>query len=188
MQTRTWSIRVKDSFPADDLIATLLIKLLVLRGDFVLELAGMIQGMNEEFGERRLELPKVEANIDENSRAWRQLYFYRNSLKTLFEIRSEINEFCNSAKGKGALARESHHLQSLVGKLQKQMATAEKTIARLRHNLGGHVSRGSISSTLRQMHDDVRGFIQIGDGVWKDSSYIEICWGNSHENAAARCA
>ncbi|BFU93297.1 MAG: hypothetical protein NTNFB02_00190 [Nitrospira sp.] len=163
MRTKTWSIRIKDSFPVDDQIAMLILKLLVLREDFVLELAGMIQGTDKKFGERSLEMPRVEANIDENSPAWRQLYFYRNSLRTLYEIRSEVDEFCNSAKGKAALAKESHHLQHVLNKLQKQMATAEKTVARLRHNLGGHVSRGSIRATVRHMHNDISGFIQIGD-------------------------
>lgn len=163
MRTKTWSIRVKEWFPAQDPIATLMIKLLVLREDFVLELAGMIHGVDEEFYEVRPKSRKVEAGLDENSRAWRQLYFYRNSLRTLFEIRSEIEEFYNSSLGKAALAKESPSFRNLSAKLRKQMAKAEKTVERLRHNLGGHVSRGSIKATLRHMHEDVSGLVQVGE-------------------------
>ena len=163
MRTRTWLIRIKEWFPAEDPIATLIIKLLVLREDFLVELAGMMQGLGDTFQEAQSRSRRVEENLDENSPAWRRLYFYRNSLKTLFEIRSEIEHFCRSPRGQVALAKESIAFRTLLQKLRKEMATAEKTVERLRHNLGGHVSRGAIKTTLRDMHHDVNGFLQIGE-------------------------
>jgi hypothetical protein len=162
MRTSTFQIPIKQWFPPEDPIAILIVKLCILREDYLLELAGLSHG-KELFPEFAPGNKKtLEAILDENSVGWRRVYFYRNALRTLFEIRTEIESFYKDSKLKAALAREPKRFRDTLKQLRGEMRTAEKTVERIRHTLGGHVSRGGIKKTLRDMSDDMRGFLQAG--------------------------
>jgi hypothetical protein len=162
MRTRTWTIPIKQWFPSEDEIAILVVKLCILREDFLLELAGMIHG--EKFSlESKPTYKSYKAGLDNNSEGWRRAYFYRNSLKTLFEMRGEVEAYFSSPKLSSALARESPRFLKVMTKLRSELQTAAKTVERIRHNLGGHISRGTIRKTLANMPTDVKGFLQAGE-------------------------
>ena len=76
MKTRTWHIRISEWFPPDDQVAAIMAQLCVLREDLYLELQGLQQD----------ELQALDANGDN----YRWAYFFRNSTRTLFEIRNAV--------------------------------------------------------------------------------------------------
>ena len=76
MKSRTWHIRIKEWFPPDDRVATIMAQLCVLREDLYLELEGLSE---DEIGP-----------LDHNGDNFRSAYFFRNSTKTLFEIRKVV--------------------------------------------------------------------------------------------------
>lgn len=163
MRTRIIHIPVKQWFPPNDPIAILVLKLCILREDYLLELAGMIHG--EWFNLKSKPTYKgYQVGLDDNSDGWRRAYFFRNSLKTLFEIKEEVEAFFGEkGKNKGlkaALAQESRRFRDVIKLLRNKMQIAEKTVAHIRHNLGGHVSRGEIQKILRDMPDDTKALFQ----------------------------
>jgi hypothetical protein len=76
MKSRTWHIRVKEWFPPNDRVATIMAQLCVLREDLYLEL----EGLKED------EIKPLDRNGDN----YRSAYFFRNSTKTLFEMRKTV--------------------------------------------------------------------------------------------------
>jgi hypothetical protein len=162
MRTRISHIRIKEWFPSEDPIAIFLAKLCILREDYLLELSGIIQG-NDSIGESKPTYSGSEVDLDENSVGWRKMYFYRNSLRTLFEIREEIERVYNNSTIREALAKESPRFRDTFGQLRNKMKIAAERVKRIRHNLGGHVASGAIKKALRDMPHDTRGLFQDGD-------------------------
>jgi hypothetical protein len=162
MRTHTFHIRLKEWFPSEDPIATLLAKLCILREDYLLELSGMIQG-NDIIGESKPTYSGLEVDLDENSVGWRRMYFYRNSLRTLFEIRKETENVFDTPKLREALGKESPRFRETFEELCNKMKIAADRVERIRHNLGGHVDSGAVKKALRDMPHDIRGLFQDGD-------------------------
>jgi len=159
MRTTSVHIPVKRWFPPEDPIAILVVKLCILREDYLLELAGMTAG--EDFNlESKPTYGEYRIGLDENSGAWRMAYFFRNSLKTLYEVKKEVETFFNDKKLKAYLASESRRFQDALMKLRRELTIAERAVERIRHSLGGHVDRGEIRKILRNMPDDTRALFQ----------------------------
>ena len=76
MKSRTWHIRIKEWFPPGDEIAAIMAQLCVLREDLYLEL----QGLKED---------EIKP-LDDNGDKYRSAYFFRNSTRTLFELRNAV--------------------------------------------------------------------------------------------------
>src|SRR5690349_16080987 len=83
IRSHTTYIPIKDWFPSDDPVAAAVARLLILREDLYLELRGIVA----------LPIPP----LDECSEDWRMVYFFRNSVRTLLEIRGAI-EFLSQQK------------------------------------------------------------------------------------------
>jgi|GEM_PF-1262189 len=159
MRTTIFHVPVKKWFPPEDPIAILVVKLCILREDYLLELAGMTEGENFNL-ESKPTYGEYKIGLDKNSGAWRIAYFFRNSLKTLYEVREEVEAFFDDKKLKAFLARESKQFQDALKKLRKELTIAEVAVVRIRHSLGGHVARGEIRKILRDMPDDTRVLFQ----------------------------
>lgn len=162
MRTIISHIRIKEWFPPEDPIAIHLATLCVLREDYLLELSGMIHG-DETIGASQPTYGGPEVGIDENSVSWRRVYFYRNSLRTLFEIRSELESAYGKPKFREALSTESSTFREAYDQLFSTMKIAAERVERIRHKLGGHVDSGAIKKALRDMPHETRGLFQDGD-------------------------
>ena len=163
MRTRTFHIRLKEWFPSEDPIATLLAKLCILREDYLLELSGMTQGDDDLIGESKPTYRGLEIELDGNSVGWRRMYFYRNSLRTLYEIRRETENVYDTPKLREALDKESPLFRETFEQLCNKMKIAADRVERIRHKLGGHVDSGAVKKALRDMPYDTKGLFQDGD-------------------------
>jgi hypothetical protein len=99
MNSRTFHIRIKEWFPPGDEVAAIMAQLCVLREDLYLEMLG-------------LHADEIMP-LDANGNNYRSIYFFRNSTRTLFEIRNAVetlkiektflrsNSKCNTAGPEG---------------------------------------------------------------------------------------
>lgn len=162
MRTTSFHIRIKEWFPSEDPISVLLATLCILREDYLLELTGMIQG-HDALPESKETNNGANIDLDENSIAWRRMYFYRNSLRTLYEIRKTVESAYEKPQVREALEKESSRFRDAYSELCSQMKVAADRVERIRHNLGGHISSGAIGKSLRELSHDTRGLFQDGD-------------------------
>lgn len=160
MRTRTYPVSLTHWFPSDDPIAIAIAKLCILREDYFLELQGLrIPGpeyLEGEFSGKGL------PGLDDNSATWRRLYFFRNSMRTLHEIRNLAHRMANSPD-KDALQNEPVALTEGFKKLRDQLSDAEELVKDLRDSLGGHVLHADIKDILKELSPDMRGFFQDGE-------------------------
>src|SRR5262249_35547274 len=94
------SIRIGRWFPGSDRAATAVAMLCILREDLFLELQGIVSDG----------LP----NLDDNSEGYRRTYFWRNSLRTLEEIRNVLNKLNAESSFRDALSEEPQEVQQAV--------------------------------------------------------------------------
>ena len=150
MRSRTWHIPVRQWFPPHDPVAVIMAQLSVLREDLYLEL----QGVKED---------QIQA-LDDNGDNWRSIYFFRNSTKTLFEIR---NAFEKLKQEKQFLKHLS--LQPLFHKAYKDFDTAmtrsHKLIKKLRHETAGHLNHTAFKTALENIAPDTKQLFQGGNSA-----------------------
>jgi len=89
---RIKAIKLRSWFPPGDPVAGAVARLCILREDLSLELYGIVGARFE--------------NIDNNSAEFRRMYFWRNSLRTLEEIKHSLNKINAQPSFRKALALE----------------------------------------------------------------------------------
>jgi len=120
-------ITLRSWFPPNDPIATAVARLCVLREDFFMELQGV--GMTESI-----------ESLDQNSDAWRRMYFWRKSLRTLEEIRKTLNTLGAQEDFRKALSKEPQEIRDAFKKLKKEMNKASDEFLRdLGNTIGAHL-------------------------------------------------
>ena len=136
-------------FPGNDLIATVVARLCILREDYLLELQGLIK---EDFNSFDVSSPVSKPDsLDGNSPSWRRLYFFRNSLKTLNEIRNSVERLFVDGEHKAALATETVELRQAFEVLRDEIRGLSTVIKDLRDRIGGHVLPEGVRDALRGM-------------------------------------
>ena len=159
MRTRIHQINFSEWFPPNDVVAVVVARLCILRQDYLLELRGMVtRGGIDGQG-----FPQ----LDENSSEWRRIYFFRNSLRTLFEIRRTVEGLFHTKERKEALSREATDLQEAFRELRERLSIAAELVKDLRHDVGGHVDHGAVQKALATMPIGSGGFYQRGEILGK---------------------
>lgn len=161
MRTRTYPVSLTHWFPSDDPIAIAIAKLCVLREDYFLELQGIVTpGAGPlEGGTTGRGIPE----LDENSASFRRQYFFRNSMRTLDELRNLVERMHTHPPDKKALAKEPRILVDGFKKLREQLGPTSKLIKNLRDSVGGHVLHSGLENILRGLDPDMNGFFQEGE-------------------------
>lgn len=161
MRTRTYTVSLRRWFPADDPIAIAVAKLCVLREDYFLELRGLIipgpghfEGTSSGGG-----IP----GLDDNSASWRRLYFFRNSMRTLNEIRNLVNRMHTNKPDKDALAQAPEPIIEGFKTLKEKLSHTMELVKGLRDSLGGHVLHSDLQTVLKDMDSAMTGFFQDGE-------------------------
>jgi hypothetical protein len=161
MRTRTYTVSLKRWFPADGLIAIAVAKLCVLREDYFLELQGFIipgpghfEGTSSGGG-----VPE----LDDNSASWRRLYFFRNSMRTLNEIRNLAERMHTNRIDKDALSKEPEPIVEGFKTLKEKLSRTTDLVKDLRDSLGVHVLHSDIQKVLKDMDSGMTGFFQDGE-------------------------
>ena len=158
MSFRVQHIRLREFFPPDDPIAVTIARLCILRQDLLLE--------SEAIRQKSFPL------LDLNGEAWRRLYFWRDSFRTLENIRSAIAALSNQKGFRLALSKEPKDVQTgfrkLAGALEK---VSKEFLQDLRNELGGHVKQEAVSKALARMDIDQQGLLQVSDGKVAQQQY-----------------
>jgi hypothetical protein len=120
------SIRIRKWFPPNDRVATVVAMLCVLREDLVLEYQGIVADDLEV--------------LDCSSRENRTTYFWRNSLRTLEEIKSGLNAVNAEVSFREALAKEPLEVREAFERLKKELnKTSHAYLRDLRNTVGAHL-------------------------------------------------
>jgi hypothetical protein len=139
---RTW-------FPPNDKFAAHVARLCILREDFRLEMAGISA--------------EQIATFDGNHPVWRKLYFWRNLIRTLSEIRNTlrtieaIDEFKQIFNSQPSKWRREFKLA--VKKLEED----KDLIDQARNSVGGHVQQHTVDQALNNLPADLVGDLEVGE-------------------------
>ena len=141
MKLRRW-------FPPNDRFAATVARLCILREDFALEMQGIY----------------VESirPLDSHAPAWRRMYFWRNLVRTLLEIRKALETLNTIPEFKKALRKSPKVWQEKFAQMTKKLKQAETLVEETRNLLGGHVLQRGVEKALDNMDVERWGFIEAG--------------------------
>jgi len=143
-------IKLRAWFPPNNPVATAVARLCILREDLLLELHGIT---GDRFN-----------NLDDNSEASRRLYFWRNSLRTLTEVRDGLNAINAEAEFREALEHETPEMQTAFESLKKELNKAsQEFLVELRNTVGAHVDVTVLQDALNELDFSREGFVQLGE-------------------------
>lgn len=98
------------------------------------------------------------------------MYFLRNSIRTLFEIRSTIQNLHQQSGFREMLAKQPKEKREKFAKLLREMDHAHKLVKDIRDAISGHVLHSRVAAALDDMSWDRWGFLEIGQTA-KDTHY-----------------
>jgi hypothetical protein len=108
--------------------------------------------------------------LDECSDDQRAIYFFRNSIKTLLEIRSAIETLKGKKVFVSALSRQPAPLNKALSDLSRELNKAHVLVKRLRNEVAGHLPHKAFSEALKQVATDTKCLVQMGNRA-KDIHY-----------------
>jgi len=157
--------KIRKWFPPDDPVATAVAMLCVLREDFTLELQGII-------------IDKLD-RLDDNEADYRRTYFWRNSLRTLEEIKNTLNWLTSRPEFREMFTREPAEIRTAFDELRKELNKASDEFLRiLRNRFGGHLDASIVQAGLDNMDYAQEGMVQFADsrGKIRYRFALEILW------------
>lgn len=150
-------------FPGNDPIAIVVARLCILREDYLLELQGLIKTDFNPF-DVSSSASKPDS-LDGNSPSWRRIYFFRNSLRTLNEIRNVVDGLFSDGASRAALANETVELRQAFEVLRDEIRDQSAVIKDLRDRIGGHVLPKGVRDALKGMDHGRNALIEMGETV-----------------------
>lgn len=105
--------------------------------------------------------------LDANSAFWRRLYFWRNLVRTLLEIRKALESLNTIPEFKKAMRAQTLIWQKKFGQMMRRLQKAEQIVDEIRNNLGGHVLHRGVAKALDNMDIGRWSFIEIGRTLGK---------------------
>jgi hypothetical protein len=156
MRTYIRQMKLRRWFPPHDRYAAAMARLCILREDFGLELRG-------------LHAARIK-RLDSHSAVWRRLYFWRNLVRTLEEIRRTLEFLRTLGEFKKVLEKQSPRWKKKFETMVRGLAVEKAMVKGLRDSLGAHVLQGSVERALNSMSFDKMGYIEVGRTL-KDTHY-----------------
>ena len=172
LMLRIRPVRLRTWFPPNDPVATAVAMLCILREDFLLELYGITNDSIER--------------LDDNDEGYRRTYFWRNTLRTLEEIKKGLNRLNKQSAFRGAMLREPPEVQTAFQKLKRELNQAShEFVLNLRNTMGGHLDLATIQTALDGMDPEQEGFVQVGEILGKRHYKFaaELLWSAILQNA-----
>jgi hypothetical protein len=157
--------KIRKWFPPGDPVATAVVMLCVLREDLLLELQGIIADKFER--------------LDDNQSAYRRTYFWRNSLRTLEEIKKTLNWLNSQPEFRDMLAREPVDIRKAFEELKRELNKASEAFLRvLRNHVGGHLDASTVQAGLDSMDHEQEGMVQFADtlGNIRYRFAVDVLW------------
>jgi len=141
-------VRLGKWLPAGDPLAASMARLIILREDFMLELRGIYA-------------TSISA-LDTHSDAWRRMYFFRSSVRTLWEIQGTLTMIRTNPEFKRILQRRSAKEQNQLKQISAKLNAAASLTKKIRNAMGGHVLLEAVVRALDNMPYDRWGVIEFG--------------------------
>jgi len=135
-------------FPPNDELAAKVARLCILREDFLVEMTGVYTESIEE--------------LDASSEQWRQIYFLRNTFRTLAEIVGGIQRVIQDPEFISILRKQTPETKKLFADHNQQFRKSIDALKQQRDAIGGHVQENIIRKTLNDLDRDLFGFFEIG--------------------------
>jgi hypothetical protein len=126
-------------------------RLCILWEDLALEINGLVHD----------DIPCLDTASD----SWRKMYFWRNMVRTLAEIRRVLDTISQLSDFKTELAKQTPAWRKTFKDTVQKFNQTRAYVSRVRDNLGGHVLDQGVAQALRSMPDDHFGIIQIGNSM-----------------------
>jgi hypothetical protein len=142
-------INLRKWFPPDDQFAAHVARLCILREDFALEMAGI---HDDEI-----------ASLDGNQVIWRKMYFWRNLVRTLYEIRNTLRRIEAIDEFRQIFNSQSSEWRSGFKLAVKKLEEDKDLIDDTRNTVGGHVQQATVKQALKILPGDLSGDIEIGE-------------------------
>jgi DNA mismatch repair ATPase MutS len=101
-------------------------------------------------------------SLDKNSPPWRLMYFWRNSIRTLLEIRSALETLQKDKEFLDSISVQPEKFQEAFNKLVHKIRTAHEFLKDVRNEIGGHVQLQAVQEALEHMDMDSNGLIELG--------------------------
>lgn len=92
-------------------------------------------------------------------------YFWRNSVRTLFEIRSAIEILYSEDEFRNALESQPLPLRDAFKSLKDEIVKAHGVLKPIRNSIGGHVLQQAVKKGLSNMDFGRGGLIELGERV-----------------------
>ena len=139
-------------------------RLCILREDFLLELYGITNDQIER--------------LDDNHGAYRRNYFWRNSLRTLEEIRGVMNGLGSETTFRVAMEKDAEVRVAFEDAKRALNKASEEFLVFLRNKVGAHVDEAWIQTALNSMDPQQEGYIQVGEmtGETHYKFALEVLW------------
>jgi hypothetical protein len=171
LKSKTIWFPMRRWFPPNDQIARGIARLCVLREDLYIDYLGMA-------AESPLSaiMPSKQAphpSLDDNGEPWRRLYFFRNAIKTLYEIKNALSALHDNRQFRRMLRNADQHCGSEFLSYLQMLDRQLDDLKRLRHALGGHVSREAVKQAFEIMDFDAIGTIEVGK-LEKDTHFCFV--------------
>jgi len=144
-------VRLGKWLPAGDPLAASMARLIILREDFMLELRG-------------IHATSITA-LDTHSDAWRGMYFFRSSVRTLWEIQGTLTTIRTNPEFKRILQRRSAKEQNQLKQISSKLNAAASLTREIRNAMGGHVLPEAVTRALDNMPYDRWGVIEFGSVI-----------------------
>ena len=123
-------------------------QLCVLREDLYLELEGLSEDNIE--------------SLDHNGDNYRSIYFFRNSTKTLFEMKTVVGNLKRQAEFMKNLYKQ-RDFHTAFKDFDTAMFKARNLLKRLRHETSGHIDQQAFGSALHKISSDTKQLFQAGN-------------------------
>jgi len=148
-RTHIRHVKISKWFPPNDKFAACVARLSILREDFLLELAGIEA--------------EVISDLDQGFPEYRRIYFFRNSIRTIFEIVSAMTMLQQQPEFKRILAQQSPADQTEFRNLVREFNAKHALVKKIRNSIGGHVLQSSIEGALNGCDSDRASFLEVGE-------------------------
>jgi hypothetical protein len=146
-------VNLRRWFPPHDRFAASVARLCILREDFALEMWGLYA-------------PSIK-RLDGHSVVWRRLYFWRNLVRTLWEIRRTLETLNTVPEFKRVLKTQPTKTRKTFEDLVKKFEKDQTLIQNMRDSLGGHVLQRTVEQALNDMPTDKFSYIEAGSTLKK---------------------
>jgi len=104
-------------------------------------------------------------SLDRNGVPWRTMYFWRNSVRALLEIRSALQELKSNDEFLSSLSNQPEQFRKAFQKLDEKIRASHEFLKDTRNKIGGHVGHQPVKMALANMDMDRKALIELGPTI-----------------------